>query len=598
MTSDLFENEQITQAEADIGSRQAFGRLMPFLAEHRRPLAFCFGLLAFGTLLSLTWPILLKEAIDGPLVDGDFNQLLILAGLIGLVQIIYLVMQYILRVKLEIIGQDIMLKLKERLFDHILSLDIAFFDRNPVGRLMARVESDTESLRLLFTNTVLLVIADFLMVAGVYGVLMYYNWRMATILLTLIPIIGLLVWVFHRLTTHRYLEVRRKMAEVTATLTEFLQGMSIIQVFHQGSYARKRVLQTNIDKFNEDAFVNISVCLFFNAVFLFEYVKIGLVLIFGLQFGLTTGLMVLFLVNIWRSFEPIFRTSEQLANFQKGVAGAKRIFALLQTRSNLPNHPQPVVWPGLKDAIRFEDVSFSYNNDGIYALKNVTFEIKSGERVALAGVTGGGKSTVISLLLRMYDPQEGQITIDGVDIKRLDRSELRRRFALVLQDIVLFPGDIAANISLESDEIPREKLINAAKLVAADDFIERLPEGYGTEVSERGANFSRGERQLLSFARALAFDPEVLVLDEATSSVDPQTERTIQASLKKLMAGRTSLIIAHRLSTILDVDRILVIRRGEIVERGSHTELLLQNGYYSRLFHLQFKNKNGVTTNA
>jgi len=598
MTSDLYENEQITEAEADIGTRRAFGRLVPFLKVHKVSLSIAFGLLALTTLLSLVWPILLKEAIDGPLTEGDIRGLLHLAGAIALLQIVTVVLQYFLRVRLEIVGQDIMLELKQRLFDHILKLDIAFFDRNPVGRLMARIESDTESLRLLFTNTVLLVVADFLLVAGLYGVLFWYNWRMASLLIMVIPVIGVITWIFHRLTTHRFLEVRKRMAEVTATLTEFLQGMSIIQIFHRGAYARKKVFDANKAKFSEDAWVNLAVCLFFNTIFIFEYVKIGLVLLFGAKFGLTAGLMVLFLVNIWRSFEPIFRTSEQLANFQKGVAGAKRIFALFATRPKLVDPEEPVDWPGFRDAIRFENVWFSYNDNDDYVLKDVSFEIKRGQRVALAGVTGGGKTTVISLILRMYDPQRGRITVDGIDICKLRKADLRKRFALVLQDIILFPGDIKANIGLESGEISEERIISAARTVAADRFIEALPNGYATEVSEKGANFSRGERQLLSFARALAFDPEVLILDEATSSVDPETERTIQSSLKKLMAGRTSLVIAHRLSTILDVDQILVIRKGEIVERGTHTELLLINGYYSKLFHLQFKSKNGVTSNV
>ncbi len=598
MTSDFYENEQVTQAEADIGTRRAFSRLLPFLKEHRKRLLFSFGLLATSTLLSLCWPILLKNAIDGPLVQKDFSGLIWLAAAIGIIQIITVVTQYFLRVKLETIGQDIMLALKQKLFHHMLTLDIAFFDRNPVGRLMARVESDTEALRLLFTNTVLLVLADFIMLIGIYGVLFYYNWRLAAILVSIIPVLGLLIWIFHKMTTPRFLEVRKRMAEVTATLTEFLHGMSIIQIFHRGEYARGRVFRANKDKFDEDVYVNIAVCLFFNTVFFFEYVKIGLVLLLGHRFGLTAGEMVLFLVNIWRSFEPIFRTSEQLANFQKGIAGAKRIFALLATKPKLVDAPTPVPWPGLKDGIRFENVWFSYGGDNEWVLRDVSFDIPAGGRVALAGVTGGGKTTVISLLLRMYDPQKGRITVDGVDIRQISLAELRRRFALVLQDIFLFPGDIAANISLEAEEISREQVVAAARTVAADRFVERLPEGYGTEVSEKGANFSRGERQLLSFARALAFDPEILVLDEATSSVDPATERTIQQSLKKLMAGRTSLVIAHRLSTILDVDKIMVIRRGEIVERGTHTELLLQNGYYSKLFHLQFKNKNGALGNV
>jgi ATP-binding cassette subfamily B protein len=303
-------------------------------------------------------------------------------------------------------------------------------------------------------------------------------------------------------------------------------------------------------------------------------------------------------VLIWRSFEPIWRTSEQLSNIQKAIAGAKRIFALLSEEQKLVDPVEPVPMSSVKQGIKFENVWFSYTGDERYALEDVSFDIPVGRRVALAGVTGGGKSTVISLLLRLYDPQKGRITIDGVDLRDLSKADLRRRFALVLQDILLFPGDVESNISLESDEIPHERIIQAARTVEADRFIRKLPDEYHTEVSEKGANFSRGERQLLSFARALVTDPDVLLLDEATSSVDPETERTIQSSLKKLTEGRTSLIIAHRLSTILDVDEILVIRRGRIVERGTHTELILRDGYYSKLFHLQFKSKNGVISNV
>ena len=598
MTSELYENEAVTAEEASIGTWRAFRRLLPFLKEHRRRLGVCFGLLTGATLLSLAWPILLKNAIDGPLAERSLRGLLVLAGVIALIQIVTIVAQYFLRVKLEIIGQDIMLRLKQKLFDHILTQDISFFDQNPVGRLMARVESDTESLRLLFTNTVLLVLADLLLLVGLYAVLFYYNWRMAALLASLVPLIGLMIWIFHRLTTPRFLAVRKLAAEVTASLTEFLHGMSIIQIFHRGAFARRSVFKVNEAKFSQDAYVSVAVCIFFNSVFVLEYVKIGLVLLLGHHFGLTAGLMVLFLVNIWRSFEPVFRASEQLASFQKAVAGAKRIFALLSREPKLTDPARPVAWPGLNDAIRFENVWFSYNDDDHYVLKDVSFEVRRGERMALAGVTGGGKSTVISLLLRMYDPQKGRITVDGIDVRDFSKAELRKHFALVLQDIFLFPGDVNANIGLEAEDVTPEKIAASARVVAADQFIERLPQGYQTEVSEKGANFSRGERQLLSFARALAFDPEILVLDEATSSVDPETERVIQGSLHKLMAGRTSLVIAHRLSTILDVDKILVIRNGEIIERGTHTELLLADGYYSKLFHLQYKSKNGVLSDV
>jgi len=333
-----------------------------------------------------------------------------------------------------------------------------------------------------------------------------------------------------------------------------------------------------------------------------QYAMVSLVLFFGIKWSgtglVTVGTMSMFIILIWRCFEPIGRVSEQLANVQKAIAGAKRIFALLSSTERFPDPIRPTEWKTLKKGISFENVSFSYRGDENYALKDVTFEIPAGRRVALAGVTGGGKTTVISMLLRFYDPQRGRILVDGIDIRDISKEELRRRFALVLQDIFLFPGDVHSNIALESESMTAEQVISSARTVEADRFISRLPQGYKTEVSEKGSNFSRGERQLLSFARALVVNPDVLILDEATSSVDPETERTIQASLKRLMNGRTSLIIAHRLSTILDVDQILVIRRGEIIERGTHTELILQNGYYSKLFHLQFKSRNGAPVNV
>ena len=333
-------------------------------------------------------------------------------------------------------------------------------------------------------------------------------------------------------------------------------------------------------------------------MFFFESIMFALVLFFGDQWRqeqlITSGTIIMFIILIWRSFDPIWRVSEQLSTVQKAIAGAKRIFALLAMPQRLLDPARPVKFEGLSKAIRFENVTFSYTDDDNYALKDVTFEIPKGKRIALVGVTGGGKTTVISLLLRLYDPQKGRITLDGIDIRDIRKADLRKQFALVLQDIYLFPGDVASNVSLDSEGVDRAKVISAAQTVEADRFIEKLPDKYSTEVSEKGANFSRGERQLLSFARALASDPEILLLDEATSSVDPETERTIQGSLKKLMTGRTSIIVAHRLSTILDVDQILVIRRGGIIERGNHSELLLADGYYSKLFHLQFKNRNGV----
>ncbi len=598
MTPDIYEDEQTSAAEQDIGTRRAFGRLVPFLKEHKLGLFIALLLLAGSTGLSLVWPKLLQQGLDVHLANDDYRGLLWIAAAIGAIQIATVLTQYLMRVRLETIGQDIMLRLKRKLYHHILSLDVSFFDRNPVGRLLARVESDTESLRLMFTTTVVLVLGDAILIIGIYSILFWTHWKMALALFIWIPVIAAMIWYFHRKTSDRFLNVRKRMAEVTASLTEFLHGISIVQIFHRGDWARRKMYEMNRMKFTEDRYVNIAVILFFNTIFYFEYVKIGLVLIIGPIIGMTFGTILMFVMYIWRSFEPIWRTSEQLSNFQKAVAGSKRIFALLSEQPRVSTPENPVEWHGLAESIRFEDVWFSYTDDDNYALKNATFEIKKGQRVALVGVTGGGKSTVISLLLRFYDPQKGRITVDGIDIRDIDLAVLRSRFALVLQDIHLFPGTVRDNISLEADGVDEDRVESAARTVEADAFVSSLPDGFDTEVSEKGANFSRGERQLLSFARALAAEPDVLVLDEATSSVDPETERIIQHSMKKLMTDRTSLIIAHRLSTILDVDQILVIRRGEIIERGSHPELLLANGYYSKLFHLQFKPKNGVAANA
>ena len=598
MTADFYENEKLDGAEEQISYRDAFSRLIPYLKEHTKGLIICLILLAGGTLLSLYWPKLLRDALDINLAENDVKGLIYTVIAIGVIQLTTIIVQYIMRIKLEIIGQDVMLSLKRRIFHHILSLDVSYFDKNPVGRLMARVESDAEALRTMFTNTIVLIVGDIILIAGIYSLLFYFNWKLASILFINVPIIAVMVYIFHKKTTPKFYEVRRKMAEVTALLAEFLHGMSIVQIFHSGAYARKRVDNANRLKFDDDAYVNIAVILFFNTVFFVEYVKIGLILILGPMFDISFGTIVMFIIYVWRSFEPIWRTSEQLSTFQKAIAGSKRIFALLSEEPRITEPKNAVQWDGLTDAVEFENVTFSYTDDDNYVLKNVSFKIEKGKRVALVGVTGGGKSTVISLLLRYYDPQQGRVLIDGKDIRTIPTFDFRSKFALVLQDIVLFPGNIETNVSLESEKVTADDVRNACERVKADTFISKLKDKYTTEVSEKGSNFSRGERQLLSFARALVVNPDLLILDEATSSVDPETERMIQESLTKLMEGRTSLIIAHRLSTILDADEILVLKQGEIIERGTHLELIQQNGYYSDLFHLQFKNNNGELADA
>ncbi len=603
MTVEIHDSESSRHDDKAVSNRQAFGALLPLAREHVWGLAGCLGLLTIATGLSLYWPVLLKQALDVDIANKDVGGLIWTVGQIAAIQVITLVLQYIQRIRLETIGQNVMVSLKGRIFTHMLSQDIAFFDRNPVGRLLARVESDTEALRVLFTNTAVLIVGDLLLVVGIFALMFHYSRQLASVLLCFAPLVLVCVYFFQKLTAPRFLEVRKKMAEVTATLTEMLHGMAIIQIFHRGGYARERLNRANRLKFSDELYGHVGAVVFFNTMNFFQNCAMATVLFFGVMWKdsgvITVGTISMFVVLIWRSFDPIYRTSEQLSVILRGFAGARRIVAILSERPQITDPEEPVALGPITGAVRFENIWFSYGGDGNWVLRDVSFEIPIGRRVALVGVTGGGKSTVISLLLRMYDPQKGRITIDGVDIRNFAKADLRRKFALVLQDIILFPGTVAENISLEDAAMSSERIAAACQTVEADCFIERLPKTYTTEVSEKGSNFSRGERQLLSFARALAVDPEVLLLDEATSSVDPETERTIQDSLRKLTSERTSLIIAHRLSTILDADQILVIRRGEIIERGTHVELILQKeGYYSKLFHLQFKPGTGATSYA
>ncbi|MEE9442542.1 MAG: ABC transporter ATP-binding protein [candidate division Zixibacteria bacterium] len=593
MNSAYFEDEKYE----DVSSRKAFGRLLPLLKPHIKWLLICFGLLAVAKALYVYAPTLIRTAIDVDIANADYRGLLITVGLYTLLQGLFLIGNYFFRIRMEIIGQRVMTLLRKDLFDHILKMAVSFYDRNPVGRLMARVESDTEALRQMFTNTVVNIIGTIIQVIGIFIVLLLISPNLALIVMAFIPIIVIALYIYQRQTTSKWLLVRKRMADITATLTEFLQGLQIIQIFDRIKMVRQRMFQASMNKMRPDFQANMWVIVMFNFIFFMETAIIASVLYFGAKWAgvgsVTIGTLVMFIAYIRQLMEPVHLAAEQLAMIQKAVAGAKRIFGLMDTHEIVPESVRPVSWPKFREGIVFENVWFSYTNDDNYALKDASFTIPRGKQYALAGVTGGGKSTVINLLLRFYDPQKGRIVIDGIDLRDIPKDQLREKIGLVLQDIFLFPGNVASNVSLSVNGADRNKVVDACKTVAAHQFIERMPEQYETELSERGGNLSRGERQLLSFARALIADPQVLILDEATSSVDPETERLIQQGLTTLMRGRTSIIIAHRLSTIINVDKILVIREGEIIERGKHEELLEKNGYYSKLFKLQFKQLNG-----
>ncbi len=615
MDSSYYQEEQ----ETSVSAKEAFYGLLPLLLPHRKRLYINLVLLIVANALSLLGPVVIQKTVDlvtspaatlpgqdltGSLsaaqVDLVIPQIMWMSLIYVIVLLAFLVANYAQRVHLEIIGQDVITDLKQRCFNHIVGLSVSFFDRNPVGRLLSRVESDGESLRQFFSSVVLLIIGDALKLIGIFAILFYNSWRLTLAVLAMAPIVIALIYFYQKYTTPRFLGIRKRMADVIATMTEFLQGMSVVQVFNRQKLVQDRMNEACRQKFKLDAEAHVSHTTFFNLVFFVENVGIALVTYIGATvlvgrtsgFGgetMTVGTILLFIMLMRMFFEPIHRAAEELHVLQRAIAGARRVFALMKNQEKISEPEQQKSWPHFEQTIRFENVGLSYNGDDRFALRNASFEIAKGEKVALVGVTGGGKSTIVNLLLRFYDTSEGRITVDGIDIRDLHTSELRSKFGLVLQDIFLFPGNVRDNITLEQGGISVEALEASSRLVTADRFIQRMPQKYETVISERGANLSRGERQLLSFARAMVFNPQILLLDEATSSVDPDTEKQIQVALNRLLAGRTSLIIAHRLSTILDADKILVIREGQIIERGTHRELLALGGYYEKLYRLQFQ---------
>jgi len=567
-------------------------QLKPLLKPYKGRLALGFLLLILATTATITGPILIKRAVDVDIKNSDYSGLMVTAAIYMGIQIVFLILNYLQRINLEWIGQQAMATLRKRLFNHIVHMSMKFFNENPVGRLLSRVESDTESLRMLFTNTIVTLLGDFLLLVGMFGVMAYVDWRLTLILAALAPVILILTYYYQKITNPMFLRARKRMADIAAFLTEYIQGMSVVQIFNRGEQVRQKSYEVNSRKFKIETKAELMVVLFFNTVFFTETIAICLILWFGGKMALsrviTVGTLLMFIQYIRRFFEPIFHLSEQMHIIQKAMAGSSRIFSLLAHEQRVKDPESPLLVKPFEKSIVFENVSFAYKDEDL-VLKEVSFELPKGKRYALIGVTGGGKTSIINVLLRFYEFQKGRILIDGIDIREMKLTDLRHYFGLVLQDIYLFPGNILDNLRLSDGSISEERVKKAASIISADKFVSGMKDGYASLLAERGGNLSMGERQLLSFARAMVFDPEILILDEATSSIDPNTEEKIQSALRRLQEGRTSLTIAHRLQTVLDADQILVIRRGEIIERGTHQQLLKLGGYYSDLFKLQFQ---------
>jgi ATP-binding cassette, subfamily B, multidrug efflux pump len=574
-------------------------RLLRYLRPYRRQVAVALVAIITGGAASLAQPYLIKIAIDQYVAVRRLDGLGGLAVLYLLVLTVAFASEYVQTWTMQLTGQRIMFDLRMEIYGHLQRLDLRFYDKNPVGRLMTRVTSDVDVLNDLFTSGVVTVFGDLFALIGIMVMMLAMNWRLALVAFAVLPLVGFVTQWFRRNVRDSYRVVRGWIARINAFLQENITGMTTVQLF--GREALNFIRFDEIDRQHRDANL---VSIFYYAVFYpaieaISALASALIIWYGggsvARGTLTLGALVAFLQYVQRFFRPISDMSEKFNVLQSAMASSERVFKLLDEPVAVESPVGPVTRPAPADGhIRFENVWFAYDRERPdaepnWVLRDVTFEVRPGERVGIVGATGSGKTTIVNLLLRFYDVQRGRITIDGVDLRRLDLTDLRGLFSLVLQDVHLFSGTIADNIRLGDASIDDERLRHAAKAVHAEPFIERLPEGYASPVAERGATLSVGQKQLLSFARALAFDPRVLILDEATSSVDTETELVIRDALRVLMAGRTTIAIAHRLSTIQDMDKILVLHKGRLRESGTHQELLAQRGIYFKLFELQYQ---------
>lgn len=492
-------------------------------------------------------------------------------------------------------SQKIIYNLRQDVFSHLQKMSLSYFDKNPVGRLVTRVTNDTERLKEMYINVLVYVFKDLFLLLGIMIIMIKMNLKLALVSFSIMPFVLLAAFFFRKYARNAYREVRIKLAQINSSLSENISGMKIIQIFNQQKRKLKEFVGINNEHYKV-AMKQIKIFAIFRPTMGLMYsLALALILWYGggevLQGALQFGVLYAFINYIKKFFQPINDLTQKYNILQSAMAAAERIFKILDTEEGIKNSKSTIKLPEKLDGkIDFENVSFAYEKDD-WVLKNINLKINPGETVALVGATGAGKSSVIKLISRFYDIQKGKILIDGVDIKDLDKKELRKRIGVVLQDVFLFTGDIKSNIRLNADWIDEKEIKEASNYVNADSFISRLSGKYDHKVKERGATLSAGQRQLLAFARALAFDPDILVLDEATANIDTETEMLIQDALEKLTKNRTTIVIAHRLSTIQHADKIVVMHKGKIREIGDHQELLAKNGIYYDLYQLQYKDQ-------
>ncbi len=573
---------------------QLMKRLLAYVKPYKKYVIIAIILNILVSALGPLRPYLSKIAFDDKIANKDFQGLLLICAILLGSLILQATIQYFLTYYTEFTGQKIVYDLRIQLFSHVQKLALKYFDKTPVGRTVTRVTNDVDSLNDMFSSGIVSIFSDVFSIIWIFIFMFAMSWDLSLVTLAVLPALFYATFLFRKKVRENYRDVRKHIARLNSFMQERITGMNVVQIFAKEKDELKRFSTINQD--NKE--VNIK-SVFYHAVFfpvveMLSAISLALIIWYGggevIQKHLTVGVLLAFFQYTEMFWRPVRDLSDKYNILQTAMASSERIFKLLDDDTIIkdPVDAKPIT--SVKGEVEFKNVWFAYNPDD-YVLKNVSFKINPGERIAIVGATGAGKTSIINIFTRFYDIQKGSITLDGIDIRDMKKRELRRYISMVLQDVFLFSGTIKSNINLGNQKISDEKIIEAAKFVGADKFISQLPNGYDEIVKEKGATLSVGQKQLISFARALAYNPQILILDEATSSVDTETELLIQNAIEKLLVGRTSIVIAHRLSTIQNADKILVMHKGELKEAGTHQELLAKKGIYYKLYQLQYKDQ-------
>ena len=569
-------------------------RLLGYVKPYKHFVIFAILLNIFVAALGPVRPYLTKIAIDDYIVNSDYDGLILIGILLFGSLLLQAVIQYFLTYFTQYLGQKVLYDLRTQIFNHIQKLALKFFDRTPIGRLVTRATNDVEALGELFSSGIVMVFSDVFIIIWILAFMFFMDFSLSLVTLSVLPVLIYGTFLFRKKARESYRDVRLHLARLNSYMQEHVTGMSVVQIFRKERDEFKKFSNINSD-FRA---VNIK-SIFYYAVFypsveLLSSIAIGLIVWYGggeiIQGALSVGVLFAFIQYTEMFFRPIRDLSEKYNIMQTAMASSERIFKLLDNHTIIKNPENPIKLNGVKGKIEFQNVWFAYNSDD-YVLKDISFTINPGETVAIVGHTGAGKTSIINILTRFYDINKGKILLDDINIESIDKRELRKYISMVLQDVFLFSGNIKSNINLENEFITEEMIAEAATIVGANKFIQQYKKSFNEVVKERGATLSVGQKQLISFARALAYNPQILILDEATSSVDTETEFLIQQAIEKLLVGRTAIVIAHRLSTIQNADKIIVLHKGEIRETGNHQELLAKRGIYYKLYQLQYKDQ-------